>query len=125
MMFHQLCCPSVADFIPIVYNDTRQSLCAFQHFFGCINPKLGFTYPYIFPRVLAAATLNLSGRTSILTAPGFNQRSVFARSRSSAQPSPLHPPPRSSHLDIKIWIIFIRFLNPQSPVRSIPRRRFN
>lgn len=53
-----------------------------------------FTYPYIFPRVLAAATLNLSGRTSILAAPGSVQRAVFARYRPSARPSPLLPPPR-------------------------------
>lgn len=81
--------------------------------------QVDFTYPYIFPRVLAATTLNLSGRISILAAPGSDQRAVFARSRSSAQPSPLLPPPRGSPLDDYIFKIKLDFSwSPESQRHS-------
>lgn len=48
MMFHQLRCSSVADFIPIVYNGTRQSLCAFQHLLDVLI-QVRFYIPVYFP----------------------------------------------------------------------------
>lgn len=91
----QTFCPSFCILHPRLL---LESTICFRHFnisWLYFSPEiLFFTYPYIFPRVLAATTLNLSGRTSILAAPGSDQRAVFARSRPSAQPSPLLPPPR-------------------------------